>query len=148
MDDDKLNIGKEYLVKLGSKKIPGRIKEIEYKIDINSGEHIKAEHIEKNEIAVCKVEFSEKIVADSGAAVLIRNRQVDDIIGLKDYEYTGLPVLDERGFALRIKGEADLDNFLYEYKNLDKKKSREFYSRWSRFETYRRIVCTDNFWMI
>lgn len=246
MDDDKLSIGKEYLVKLGAKKIPGRIKSIEYKIDVNSGEHLSAEYIEKNEIAVCKLEFSEKIVVDafrknktlgelilidrvshmtsacgvvetvdldeekpyfekdeirtggyifeefyfnlenaflskvntndktyhvgdkvpvegdsfkypdyfdiiavdSGVAVLIRNRQVQDIVLLKDYQYMGLPVLDERGFALRIKGEADLDNFLYEYKNLDKENRLEFHNKWSKFETYRRIVCTDNFWMI
>lgn len=246
MDDDKLSIGKEYIVKLGSKKVLSRIKEIGYKIDVNSGEHIPAEYIEKNEIAVCKIEFAEKIVvdsfqknktigelilidrvshmtsacgvvetvdaygdkpyfekddirtggyifeefyfniedafmskantqnktyhvgdkvpvegdsfkypdyfdiivADSGVAVLIRNCKVEDIIRLENYEYTGLPVLDERGFALKIKGTADLDNFLYEYKNLDKKKSQEFHNKWSRFETYRRIVCTDNFWMI
>lgn len=246
MDDDKLSIGKEYLVKLGAKKIPGIIKSIEYKIDVNSGEHLSAEYIEKNEIAVCKVEFSEKIVVDAfkknktlgelilidrvshmtsacgvvetvdldeekpyfekdeihtggyifeefyfnlenaflskvntnnktyhvgdkvpvegdsfkypdyfdiiavdnGVAVLIRNRQVQDIIHLEDYQYMGLPVLDERGFALRIKGEADLDNFLYEYKNLDKENRLEFHNKWSKFETYRRIVCTDNFWMI
>lgn len=239
MDDDKLVIGKEYLVKLGTKKIPGIIKSIEYKIDVNSGEHIRADYIEKNEIAVCTVEFSEKIVVDafkknktlgelilidrvshmtsacgvvetvdsgeekpyfekddihiggyifeefyfnlenaflskvntgdktyrtgdqvpvegdsfkypdyfdiiavdSGAAVLIRNREVQDIIRLEDYQYAGLPVLDERGFALRIKGTADLDNFLHEYKNLEKEKRLEFHNKWSRFETYRRIVC-------
>lgn len=246
MDDDKLTIGKEYLVKLGAKKIPGVLKSINYKIDVNSGEHLQAEYIEKNEIAVCKLEFSEKIVVDefkknktlgelilidrishmtsacgvvetvdseeetpyfekdeiktggyifeefyfnlenaflskvntgdktyhvgdkvpvegdsfkypdyfdiiavdSGVAVLIRNREVQDIIRLEDYQYMGLPVLDERGFALRIKGEADLDNFLYEHKNLDKEKRLEFHNKWSKFETYRRIVCTDNFWMI
>lgn len=246
MDDDKLTLGKEYLVKLGAKKIPGVIKSIEYKIDVNSGEHLGADYIEKNEIAVCKVEFSEKIVVDafkknktlgelilidrvshmtsacgvvetvdsndekpyfekddirtggyifeefyfnlenaflskvntsdktyhvgnkvpvegdsfkypdyfdiiavdSGVAVLIRNREVQDIIRIEDYQYMGLPVLDERGFALRIKAEADLDNFLYEHKNLDKENRLEFHNKWSKFETYRRIVCTDNFWMI
>ena len=64
MDDDKLAIGKEYLVKLGTKRIPGVVKNISYKIDVNTGEHIDAEYIEKNEIAVCQVEFSEKIVVD------------------------------------------------------------------------------------
>ncbi len=246
MDDDKLAIGKEYLVKLGTKRIPGVVKNISYKIDVNTGEHIDAEYIEKNEIAVCQVEFSEKIVVDefkknktlgelilidrishmtsacgvvesvdrsdekpyfekdnirtggyifeefyfnlenaflskvntndktyhvgdqvsvkgdsfkypdyfdiiavdNDAAVLIRDRKVQDIIPLKDYQYMGLPVLDERGFALKIRGAADLDNFLYEYKNLEKEKRLEFHNKWSKFETYRRIVCTDNFWMI
>lgn len=246
MDDDKLTLGKEYLVKLGAKKIPGILKSIEYKIDVNSGEHLNAEYIEKNEIAVCRLEFSEKIVVDefkknktlgelilidrishmtsacgvvetvasdeeipyfekdeirtggyifeefyfnlenaflsrvntgdktyhvgdkvpvegdsfkypdyfdivavdNDAAILIRNRKVQDIICLKDYQYMGLPVLDERGFALKIKCEADLNNFLYEHKNLDKENRLEFHNKWSKFETYRRIVCTDNFWMI
>ena len=246
MDDDKLAIGKEYLVKLGTKRIPGVVKNISYKIDVNTGEHIDAEYIEKNEIAVCQVEFSEKIVvdefkknktlgelilidrishmtsacgvvesvdrsdekpyfekdnirtggyifeefyfnlenaflskvntqdktyhvgdtvpiegdsfkypdyfdilaADSDAVILIRNRVIEDIIPLSEYQYTGLPVLDERGFALRIRVKADLDNYLYEYKNLDKENHLEFFNKWSKFETYRRIICTDNFWMI
>jgi sulfate adenylyltransferase subunit 1 len=246
MDDDKLSVGKEYLVKLGTKKIPGIMKSIEYKIDVNSGEKIQADYIEKNEIAVCKLEFAEKIpvdefgknktlgelilidrvshmtsacgvvqsldsdeetpyfekddirtggyifeefyfnlenafmtkanqtdktyhvgdsvpvegdsfkypdyfdiiAVDSGAAILIRNREIQDIIRIEDYQYGGLPVLDERGFALRIKVEADCDNFLYEYKNLEEENRLEFHNKWSKFETYRKIVFTDNFWMI
>jgi sulfate adenylyltransferase subunit 1 len=246
MDDEPLTLGKEYLVKLGTKKIAGQVKSIEYKIDVNTGEHLPADTIEKNEIAVCKVEFTEKIIVDAfkenktlgelilidrishmtsacgvveqvdtsdetpyfekddlktggyifeefyfnldnaflskvytgdktyhvgdsvpvegdsfkypdyfdiiaiddGVAVLIRNRQVFNIVSLKDYQYMGLPILDERGFALKIKSEADLDNFMYEHKNMDKDNRLEFHNKWSKFETYRRIVCTDNFWMI
>ena len=246
MDDEPLSLGKEYLVKLGTKKIPGMLKSIEYKIDVNSGEHIQADYVEKNEIAVCHLEFAEKIIvdkfktnktlgelilidrishatsacgvvedvstdgevpyfqkddiktggyifeefyfnlenaflskvntqdktyhvgdtvpiegdsfkypdyfdilaADSDAVILIRNRVIEDIIPLSEYQYTGLPVLDERGFALRIRVKADLDNYLYEYKNLDKENHLEFFNKWSKFETYRRIICTDNFWMI
>ena len=246
MDEEPLSLGKEYLVKLGTKKIPGMLKSIEYKIDVNSGEHIQADHVEKNEIAVCHLEFAEKIIvdkfktnktlgelilidrishatsacgvvedvstdgevpyfqkddiktggyifeefyfnlenaflskvntqdktyhvgdtvpiegdsfkypdyfdilaADSDAVILIRNRVIEDIIPLSEYQYTGLPVLDERGFALRIRVKADLDNYLYEYKNLDKENHLEFFNKWSKFETYRRIICTDNFWMI
>ena len=93
-------------------------------------------------------DYFDIIAVDNDAAVLIRDRKVQDIIPLKDYQYMGLPVLDERGFALKIRGAADLDNFLYEYKNLEKEKRLEFHNKWSKFETYRRIVCTDNFWMI
>lgn len=246
MDDDKLAIGKEYLVKLGTKKIPGIVKSIEYKIDVNSGEKIPADYIEKNEIAVCRVEFVEKtpvdefkknktlgelilidrishmtsacgvvesvdsdeekpyfekedirtggyifeefyfnlenaflskannadktyhvgdkvpvegdsfkypdyfdiIAADSGVVVLVRNREIQDIIHIEDYQYTGLPVLDERGFALQIKVAADYDNFLYELKELEEENRLEFHNKWSKFEKYRKIVFTDNFWMI
>jgi sulfate adenylyltransferase subunit 1 len=246
MADEPLTLGKEYLVKLGTKKIAGIVKSIEYKIDVNTGAHLSADSIEKNEIAVCKVEFTEKIVVDTfqknktlgemilidrvshmtsacgvveavdatdevpyfekgdlktggyifeefyfnldnaflskvytgdktyhvgdevtvegdsfkypdyfdiiavddGVAILIRNQHVFDIVSLKDYQYMGLPILDERGFALKIRSEADLDNFLYEHKNVDKDNRLEFHNKWSKFETYRRVVCTDNFWMI
>ncbi len=246
MDDDKLALGKEYLVKLGAKKIPGIIKNIEYKIDVNTGEHIEAEYIEKNEIAVCQIEFAQAIVVDefkknktlgelilidrvshmtsacgvvesvntegekpyfekddiktsgyifeefyfnlenaflskanntdktyhvgdkvpvegdsfkypdyfdilavdNNAVILIRNQAVADIIPLSEYQYQGLPVLDERGFALKIRSEADLDNFLYEHAHVTAENRLDFHNKWSKFETYRRIVCTDNFWMI
>ncbi len=246
MDDDKLALGKEYLVKLGAKKIPGIIKNIEYKIDVNNGEHIEAEYIEKNEIAVCQIEFAQAIVVDefrknktlgelilidrvshmtsacgvvesvnaegekpyfekddiktsgyifeefyfnlenaflskanntdktyhvgdkvpvegdsfkypdyfdilavdNNAVILIRNQEVQDIIPLSEYQYQGLPVLDERGFALKIRSEADLDNFLYEHAHVTAETRLDFHNKWSKFETYRRIVCTDNFWMI
>lgn len=246
MDDDKLALGKEYLVKLGTKKIPGIIKNIEYKIDVNTGEHIDTEYIEKNEIAVCQIEFAQAIVVDefqknktlgelilidrvshmtsacgvvesvntegenpyfekddiktsgyifeefyfnlenaflskanntdktyhvgdkvpvegdsfkypdyfdilavdNDAVILIRNQEVYDIIPLSEYQYQGLPVLDERGFALKIRSEADLDNFLYEHAHVTTETRLDFHNKWSKFETYRRIVCTDNFWMI
>lgn len=246
MDDDKLALGKEYLVKLGAKKIPGIIKNIEYKIDVNTGEHIDAEYIEKNEIAVCQIEFAQAIVVDefrknktlgelilidrvshmtsacgvvesvnaegekpyfekddiktsgyifeefyfnlenaflskanntdktyhvgdkvpvegdsfkypdyfdilavdNNAVILIRNQEVQDIIPVSGYQYQGLPVLDERGFALKIRSEADLDNFLYEHAHVTAETRLDFHNKWSKFETYRRIVCTDNFWMI
>lgn len=246
MDDDKLALGKEYLVKLGAKKIPGIIKNIEYKIDVNTGEHIDTEYIEKNEIAVCRIEFAQAIVVDefqknktlgelilidrvshmtsacgvvesvstegenpyfekddiktsgyifeefyfnlenaflskanntdktyhvgdkvpvegdsfkypdyfdilavdNDAVILIRNQEVYDIIPLSEYQYQGLPVLDERGFALKIRSEADLDNFLYEHAHVTTETRLDFHNKWSKFETYRRIVCTDNFWMI
>ena len=246
MYDDKLALGKEYLVKLGTKKIPGIIKNIEYKIDVNTGEHIDTEYIEKNEIAVCQIEFAQAIVVDefqknktlgelilidrvshmtsacgvvesvntegenpyfekddiktsgyifeefyfnlenaflskanntdktyhvgdkvpvegdsfkypnyfdilavdNNAVILIRNQEVQDIIPLSEYQYQGLPVLDERGFALKIRSEADLDNFLYEHAHVTAETRLDFHNKWSKFETYRRIVCTDNFWMI
>lgn len=246
MDDEQLTVGKEYLIKLGTKMIPGIVKEIVYKVDVNSGEHLKEEALEKNEIALCELELAERIVVDefkknktlgelilidrishmtsacgvverveseeekpyfekgaikaggyifeefyfnlenaflskkntakktyrvgdsvpvkgdsfkypdyfdiiavdAGVAVLIRNRKIKDILPLDEYQYEGLPVLDERGFAIKIAVKADQDNFLYEYRTLDKENRVDFHNKWSQFERYRRIVCTDNFWMI
>jgi sulfate adenylyltransferase subunit 1 len=64
MDDEKLSIGKDYLVKLGTKTISGVITKIDYAVDVNSGEHIKAESLDKNGIAVCEILLTEPIVAD------------------------------------------------------------------------------------
>ena len=245
MDDEPLTVGKEYLIKLGTKKIAGILSSVSYKVDVNTGEKVKADSLQKNEIALCQLEFTEKIVADvflknstlgelilidrvshatsacgvvetvenaedevyfykddlkakgyifeefffnlenaflkrkesdnkftvgdevpvvgesfkypdnfdilaveEKLVVKIRDRKVEDIIKLKDYVYKYLPVLDTRGFALRITDQADLDNFLYEYQKGDEENKASLHNKWFRFETYRRIICTDNFWPI
>lgn len=246
MDDEPLQAGKDYLLKLGTRMIPALVKQVDYKIDVNSGDHLPGDKVEKNEIISCCIEFSEKIVADEfkrnktlgelilidrvshmtsacgvvekvedgaekpyfekdgikaggyifeefyfnlenaflsrqktkdktfhvgdlapvegdsfkypdyfdiisaqdSAVVLIRNREIQDIIPIGEYRYTGLPVVDERGFALKIGTKEELDNFLDEYRNLDKRNKISFHNKWSRFETYRRIVCDENYWMI
>ena len=244
MDDSRLEVGKEYLVKVGTKKIAGVVKSIEFKTDVNTGEHLHADTIEKNEIALCKIGLSDKVVLDEfkrnktlgelilidrvshmtsacgvvesvdtegekpyfqkddvkvggyvfeefyfnlenallskadkevktyhvgdvvpvegdsfeypgyfdivsledSAAVLIRDKRVQDIIPLDEYVFMGLPVVDERGFALEIRSNDDYQMFLREFEAADNKS--EFHNKWFKFETYRRIVCTDNFWMI
>lgn len=245
MDDEPLTVGKEYLIKLGTKKIAGILSSVSYKVDVNTGEKVKADSLQKNEIALCQLEFTEKIVADvflknstlgelilidrvshatsacgvvetvenaeeevyfykddlkakgyifeefffnlenaflkrkesdnkftvgdevpvvgesfkypdnfdilaveEKLVVKIRDRKVEDIIKLKNYVYKYLPVLDTRGFALRITDQADLDNFLYEYQKGDEENKASLHNKWFRFETYRRIICTDNFWTI
>lgn len=246
MDDEPLHVGKDYLVKVGTKMIPAIVKNIEYKIDVNTGEHLLITQVTKNEIIRCEIEFTEKIVVDQfqknrtlgelimidrishmtsacgvveqvetqgekpyfekgslkakgyifeefyfnlenaflsrlktkdktyhvgdtiptegdsfkypdffdilsvedSVAILIRNAKIADIISVDTFKYDGLPILDERGFALHIKSQADVDNYLYEYKQLSTDKKMAFVNKWSRFEGYRRIVCNDNFWMI
>ncbi|MEY8353627.1 GTP-binding protein [Lachnospiraceae bacterium 54-53] len=246
MDDEPLHSGNDYLLKLGTRLIPAVVRNVAYKTDVNTGKHLTADQVAKNDIVTCDIEFSEKIVVDEfkrnktlgelilidrvshmtsacgvaervddgaekpyfekdeikaggyifeefyfnlenaflsrqktgettyhvgdavpvegdsfkypdyfdiispqdSAAVLIRNRVVRDIISLEDYQYTGLPIIDERGFALRINTKADFDNFLYEYDHLEKENKIAFHNKWSRFEMYRRIVCNENYWII
>ncbi len=246
MDDNSLEIGKEYHLKLGTKIIPAIVRGIQYKTDVNTGEHIPASTITKNELARCEIEFSEKIVvdrfdtnrtlgefilidrvthmtsacgivesveeseekpyfvngdikaggcifeefyfnlesslltqqktsdkqytkgsevpvegdsftypdffdiiaADDNAAILVRDRKIEDIVPLADYKYSGLPVLDAKGFSLKINSNADFDNFIYAYRSTEPEKRSEIYNKWARFETYRRVVCTDSFWII
>ena len=64
MDDDKLIEGKNYYLKLGTKIVPATVMKIKYKIDVNSGDHIPAEGIFKNEIARCEISTGAPIVFD------------------------------------------------------------------------------------
>jgi bifunctional enzyme CysN/CysC len=65
MDDAELVTGRGYLLKLGSKVVPATLMKIKYKIDINTGKHISADKLLKNELAVCDVSLAENIVFDS-----------------------------------------------------------------------------------
>lgn len=64
MDDTSLVAGKNYMLKIGTKRIPAVVMDIKYKIDVNTRERVKAEKIYKNEIVVCEISTSEKIVFD------------------------------------------------------------------------------------
>lgn len=64
MDDSVLVAGKNYYIKIGTKMVPATVMNIKYKIDVNSGEHVPADRLYKNEIAHCDIVISEKIVFD------------------------------------------------------------------------------------
>ncbi|MCQ2248792.1 MAG: GTP-binding protein [Treponema sp.] len=64
MDDSKLENGKNFFVKLGTKQLPAIVTGIKYTVDVNSGEHKDADSLSKNEIAVCDISFSDTIVVD------------------------------------------------------------------------------------
>jgi sulfate adenylyltransferase subunit 1 len=64
MDDSVLSIGKEFFVKLGTRKLAGKVKKIIYKTDINSGQQIETESLSKNEIALCEIILDEEIPVD------------------------------------------------------------------------------------
>ncbi len=78
MDDQPLTIGKEYLMKVGTRKIAAVVEDIEYQTDVNTGEKLPARQVEKNGIANCKLEFADKVIVDTfdknkalGALILI-----------------------------------------------------------------------------
>ncbi|MGN1203194.1 MAG: sulfate adenylyltransferase subunit 1 [Eubacterium sp.] len=245
MDDSVLCEGKEYFVKLGTKKIAGKVKKILYKTDINTGKQIKVNEISKNEIALCEIVLDEEIpvdlfekhktlgelilidrlsnmtsacgvvdeiyetddensaviagngikaktylfdeffyneksltidnysvehkrftigdtiplkgesydypayfdilAIDSSAAIEIRNGIITDIKPLDDYHYIGLPVVNGKGFSVDIHSSDDADTFFDDMKKLDK---QHLYEKWMKFETYRRVIFTNNYWGI
>lgn len=78
MDDEPLSEGREFFVKLGTKTIPGVVTKLRYAVDINTGEHISADSLSKNGIALCEITLANHIPADRfedhktlGALILI-----------------------------------------------------------------------------
>lgn len=65
MDDEILIPNRNYWIKLGTKTLSASVINIKYKIDVNSGEHLPAEKIFKNELGVCDIVLSEKCVVDT-----------------------------------------------------------------------------------
>lgn len=65
MDDSVLTPGKNYLVKVGTKVLPGTVTAIKHKIEINTGKTVPTDHIVKNELATCEFSLSDSIVIDS-----------------------------------------------------------------------------------
>ena len=64
---DELTVGKDYIVKIGTKQVLGVLKNIQYKIDVNTGKFIEANGLSKNEIAVCDIGLQEPVVIDEFA---------------------------------------------------------------------------------
>lgn len=67
MDDTRLVEGKNYFLKMGTHLVPAVVMNIKHKIDVNTGQKVKAERLFKNEIAVCDISCSDRIVYDDFA---------------------------------------------------------------------------------
>jgi len=65
MDGDHLVAGRNYILKCGTMTIPATVLSIKYKLDINTGKHLSATKLIKNEIASCDIITSKPIVFDS-----------------------------------------------------------------------------------
>ena len=64
MADDAMAPGRQYDFKLASKKTPGYIESIAYKVDVNTLEKSDAKQLELNEIASCTVHLEEQVAFD------------------------------------------------------------------------------------
>lgn len=241
MDDEQLTAGKDYLVKLGTKTISGIVSEIKYAVDVNTGEHIPADSLTKNEIAVCTILLAEPIAVDlfskhktlgelilidrvsnmtsacgvvdsveekaddakkasfvlgsleargdifeeffydtsslnvlkyqpvketytkgdtipvegesykypdsfdiivlrDSVAVKVRDRKITDIVPTSEYSYGGVPVVNGRGFEVLADSNEKIQQFLSEYSNLKSINDADFFAKWVKFDTYRKIA--------
>lgn len=89
--------------------------------------------------------FFDILAIDSSAAIEIRNGIVADVKPISEYKYIGLPVVNGKGFSVNIHSSEDADVFFADMKELDK---QHLYEKWMKFETYRRVIFTNNYWGI
>lgn len=64
MDDEPLTNGKNFFIKLGTNQIPGQVVKILYTVDVNTGVFRDKDTLEKNEIGVCRLAFTDRITVD------------------------------------------------------------------------------------
>ncbi len=121
MDDSELKAGTEYFVKVGTKMLTGVVTDVKYKIDVNTGEHLKANFLTKNEIAACDILLSEKIVVDKfdahktlGELILIdRITNMTSACGVIEDVYTNEISDTFEGNNLKARGDI-FDEFYYD----------------------------------
>jgi sulfate adenylyltransferase subunit 1 len=65
MSEAALQPGKEYELKIGTKNTYGRIENINYRIDVNTLEHIQEDEMKLNEISSCTVATTSPVVIDN-----------------------------------------------------------------------------------
>lgn len=62
MDEDELIVGRNHLIKIGTKIVPATIIKIHHCIDVNSGQHVPMKQARKNDIVNCDISLSQKVV--------------------------------------------------------------------------------------
>lgn len=65
MDDERLVEGHEYWASIGTKTIPAVVTKIRYKVDVNSGDHVQADELHKNEIGHVVLTLQEPVPVDT-----------------------------------------------------------------------------------
>ena len=82
-------------------------------------------------------------------AVKVRDKKIEAITKLSEYAYTGIPVINSRGFAIKLNSEEDYNNLVNDLDNLkvaNKQLNDEFFNKWTQFDAYRKIVFKDEVW--
>jgi sulfate adenylyltransferase large subunit len=88
------------------------------------------------------------ICAEENAAVKVREAKIADILSLDKYEFTYMPLIDGKGFAIKASDPSEFLNYLQAFRNLDAAGEKRFFDRWLRFEQYRTMIFHSGFWAI
>jgi len=88
------------------------------------------------------------LVLRDWTAVKIHDKKIANIELIDDYQYTGAPIANGRGFAVNVNSVEEVETFLDEYKNIDDENEAKFLNKWVNFETYRKVIFHNNDWII
>lgn len=91
-------------------------------------------------------EYFDILILRDQAAVQVRDNKIEAILPLADYRYSGVPVVNGRGFAVNVKSQKDLQAFLDGYGQGEA--DTEFWNHWLTFGTYRKVIFHENYWEI
>ena len=80
------------------------------------------------------------IVLRDSVAVKVRDRKITDIVQTSEYSYSGVPVVNGRGFEVLADSNEKIQQFLSEYSNLKSINDADFFAKWVKFDTYRKIA--------
>lgn len=81
------------------------------------------------------------LVLSDQAVVQIRAGKVAALRSLQDYQYSGYPLVNGRGFAIQATSREQVDTFISHYKEIASTDAEERFSReWLTIETYRKLA--------
>jgi sulfate adenylyltransferase subunit 1 len=88
------------------------------------------------------------LVLRDWTVIKIRDSKIEAIKSIDDFHFSGVPLINGRGFSIQAATAEEAEQFLKEYKASEGKNELEFTKKWIVFETYRSIVFNSNFWVI
>ncbi len=88
------------------------------------------------------------LVLRDWTVIKIRDSKIEAIKSIDDFHFSGVPLINGRGFSIQATTAEEAEQFLKEYKASEGKNELEFTKKWIVFETYRSIVFNSNFWVI
>ncbi|WP_054743718.1 hypothetical protein [Cellulosilyticum ruminicola] len=74
-------------------------------------------------------------------AVYVREGKVEDNKPIKEYSYTGAPVINGRGFSIKATSETDILILLSDYNRISNSQSEiVFLEKWLDIQKYRKLA--------
>ena len=80
------------------------------------------------------------LVLRDGVAIEVRDKKIANIKSIDDYNYQEVPVINGRGFEVKVNSNEEVTTFLNEYKETNEKTLGDFLNKWVKFETYRKVI--------